>query len=298
MRVSSAENGLRPRDDGMDLKRLFVGFFLVAGLTSCAASRPSDCSSEDTLMGVRDLLAKGAGVAALVEGLSDEEFAKVYVVSDNAAVSYDDAIKKYSCAGNLDVPFQVNGEQLHQRFRLDYASQIEGGEDVVLVFGFTDRDWQTLRVVTREALKKVQEAAAPVSTAAEESTPSSPPVTEEAVDPSGAARPDDYAEATNDDVAQDPEPGVVEAPRGEEIKPSFDCAKAGNHAENLICSDANLAGLDRRLAERYAAERKDAPDKDKLKAAQNKWRTDVRDACQDVACMTRAVEERIIDLGG
>lgn len=35
--------------------------------------------------------------------------------------------------------------------------------------------------------------------------------------------------------------------------PSFDCARAENTAEKLVCSDADLAAVDRRLADRYAA---------------------------------------------
>ena len=32
--------------------------------------------------------------------------------------------------------------------------------------------------------------------------------------------------------------------------PSFDCAKAGNAVDRLVCSDGRLAGLDRALAAR------------------------------------------------
>ena len=35
--------------------------------------------------------------------------------------------------------------------------------------------------------------------------------------------------------------------------PSFDCAKAGSSVEELICADADLARLDRLVADRYAA---------------------------------------------
>lgn len=35
--------------------------------------------------------------------------------------------------------------------------------------------------------------------------------------------------------------------------PAFDCAKAESSAEKLVCEDAGLAALDRRLAERFAA---------------------------------------------
>ena len=33
--------------------------------------------------------------------------------------------------------------------------------------------------------------------------------------------------------------------------PSFDCAQANGQVETLICADAKLATLDRRMAERY-----------------------------------------------
>ncbi|WP_347312725.1 MliC family protein [Defluviimonas sp. SAOS-178_SWC] len=35
--------------------------------------------------------------------------------------------------------------------------------------------------------------------------------------------------------------------------PAFDCAKAESDAEKLVCADAGLAQLDRRVADRYAA---------------------------------------------
>lgn len=36
-------------------------------------------------------------------------------------------------------------------------------------------------------------------------------------------------------------------------EPAFDCAEAESSAEKLVCDDADLAALDRRLAERFAA---------------------------------------------
>jgi uncharacterized protein len=35
--------------------------------------------------------------------------------------------------------------------------------------------------------------------------------------------------------------------------PAFDCSKAESSAEKLVCDDADLAALDRRLADRFAA---------------------------------------------
>lgn len=37
----------------------------------------------------------------------------------------------------------------------------------------------------------------------------------------------------------------------EEIKPSFDCLKAKNEAEKLVCSDAELATLDNEMTALY-----------------------------------------------
>ena len=46
---------------------------------------------------------------------------------------------------------------------------------------------------------------------------------------------------------------ALSGPALAEDAPSFDCAKAGSGAEELVCADAELARLDRRLAERFAA---------------------------------------------
>jgi uncharacterized protein YecT (DUF1311 family)/membrane-bound inhibitor of C-type lysozyme len=45
----------------------------------------------------------------------------------------------------------------------------------------------------------------------------------------------------------------ISAPALAQDGPSFDCANAGSEAETLICSDADLARLDRRLADRFGA---------------------------------------------
>lgn len=89
-----------------------------------------------------------------------------------------------------------------------------------------------------------------------------------------------------------------ESTREDEVKPSFDCAKASTKSEQLICSDGTLASLDRTLADLYGAARARVGDKAGLKDAQNKWRRDVRDACSDVACMKGAYEDRIAHLQG
>ncbi len=46
---------------------------------------------------------------------------------------------------------------------------------------------------------------------------------------------------------------LVATPALGQESPSFDCAKAESSAEDLICADSDLAALDRRVAERFAA---------------------------------------------
>jgi uncharacterized protein len=62
--------------------------------------------------------------------------------------------------------------------------------------------------------------------------------------------------------------------------PSFDCAKASSDVEKLICSDAELAGLDRSLAGLYGTLLKHTPASEQkmLKAEQRGW-VKGRDEC-------------------
>jgi uncharacterized protein len=77
------------------------------------------------------------------------------------------------------------------------------------------------------------------------------------------------------------------------VPPSFDCAKAASDAEKLVCSDAELAALDRRLAARY----EEAKDTDP--AVQRGWAKG-RDDCwkqQDLRlCVLEAYRTRLVEL--
>lgn len=86
--------------------------------------------------------------------------------------------------------------------------------------------------------------------------------------------------------------------------PSFDCAKASGEIETLICSDADLAALDRKLAETYGAavtvaEKGDAETLKTLKATQIGWikgRNDCWKAEDKRACTQESYETRIAEL--
>jgi uncharacterized protein len=82
--------------------------------------------------------------------------------------------------------------------------------------------------------------------------------------------------------------------------PSFDCAKASGQVESLICRDAGLTGLDRRMADVYATALRRWPPETagRERAAQREWlrvrnncskEKDVR-ACVELSYRTRLVE--------
>lgn len=74
--------------------------------------------------------------------------------------------------------------------------------------------------------------------------------------------------------------------------PSFDCAKAASEAEKLVCGDAELAALDRQLAERYAQSGKKDPaiERGWIKGRDECWKEDDPRTCVLDAYRTRLVE--------
>jgi uncharacterized protein len=96
-------------------------------------------------------------------------------------------------------------------------------------------------------------------------------------------------------------PPAYAAPQTPQASPSFDCASATGQVEPLICKDAGLAALDRRLADVYAAAGKRWPLEvtARQRAIQRGWISG-RDDCwksDDVrACVEHAYHSRIIEL--
>ncbi len=83
--------------------------------------------------------------------------------------------------------------------------------------------------------------------------------------------------------------------------PSFDCAKASGWVEHTVCTQAALGDLDRELADRYAAARRNAADEAALRDGQRAWARG-RAACEkqadSVACLERHYRQRLTELGG
>ncbi|SFI39688.1 Protein of unknown function [Nitrosomonas sp. Nm34] len=91
-------------------------------------------------------------------------------------------------------------------------------------------------------------------------------------------------------------PATLEPIDNTPFAPSFDCTKASNGAERLICSDRDLSKLDVDLSQVYLKMRDKALDKNKFKAKQIDWIKTSRNACSDKFCMENAYTQRISEL--
>lgn len=73
----------------------------------------------------------------------------------------------------------------------------------------------------------------------------------------------------------------------------FDCTKASNTVEKLVCSDEKLSQLDDELTDVYKQAIKNSPN---LKKEQINWLKTVR-KCKDVGCITNLYNSRLLELG-
>ncbi|ACI55809.1 conserved hypothetical protein [Rhizobium leguminosarum bv. trifolii WSM2304] len=67
----------------------------------------------------------------------------------------------------------------------------------------------------------------------------------------------------------------------------FDCSKAGSADEKIVCGDSQLSRLDELFNQRYAAQKKAAPDEDTVHVARN-FLADRRDCADDRSCILSA----------
>ncbi|SMF94369.1 hypothetical protein SAMN02949497_1681 [Methylomagnum ishizawai] len=77
---------------------------------------------------------------------------------------------------------------------------------------------------------------------------------------------------------------------------SFDCKKASTFIENAICSNESLSKLDDILSETYKAALNQSSSKISLKNKQITWMKNVRNKCQNVACLEQAYDAQINQL--
>lgn len=91
------------------------------------------------------------------------------------------------------------------------------------------------------------------------------------------------------------------APMAQAAHPSFDCSKATHEVEEIICKDADLAALDRSLAELYATVLKHTPDSQQgpIRTEQRGWvkgRNDCWKASDKHGCIKSEYQSRIKEL--
>lgn len=85
-----------------------------------------------------------------------------------------------------------------------------------------------------------------------------------------------------------------QSPASEQVKPSFDCAKASTNAEKLVCSDNELANLDNELSKAYTNARNllDNAGKKELTSEQKAW-LETHNQCADKECVKQSLQKRI-----
>ncbi len=77
---------------------------------------------------------------------------------------------------------------------------------------------------------------------------------------------------------------------------SFECARASTKVEKLICSDPERSKSDEDLTVSYVRVLKSALDPEAIKNQQRKWLSEVRNHCDEVACLREAYASRIKQL--
>lgn len=76
---------------------------------------------------------------------------------------------------------------------------------------------------------------------------------------------------------------------------SFDCSRAENKAEILICGVPELSALDVKLAKLYRQAREAVSDRVELRNQQRAWLKE-RNQCDHVACLQNLYQKRIVEL--
>lgn len=92
--------------------------------------------------------------------------------------------------------------------------------------------------------------------------------------------------------------GLLGFSAGTAVAAGFDCAHAKSGSEKLVCADAVLSTRDDQLNALYQAvlENSDANERPAITAGQKAWVAQVRDACEDRACLKEAYDSRLEDL--
>jgi uncharacterized protein YecT (DUF1311 family) len=196
-----------------------------------------------------------------------------------------------ACLEKVDLNFtnRSQGERKKDCFAAAYTSDKEFGmfRDIKIM-KCEDIDIEMPKWVKEKNITGMKyKSSEPAPEAAPAPAPAAVPETAPAPAPAPAAVPE---------TAPAPAPAPVAAVDNSPFTPSFDCAKASNGQEKMICADRDLAKLDVQAAQAYAKARERSADKDKLKTEQLNWIKSNLRACSDKACLTEAYKKRISEL--
>ncbi|MGH8629750.1 MAG: lysozyme inhibitor LprI family protein [Burkholderiales bacterium] len=77
---------------------------------------------------------------------------------------------------------------------------------------------------------------------------------------------------------------------------AIDCSRASSNADLLVCSNDQLALADERMALAFRDAMRRGVDRNKLITTQRDWTANVRDRCNDFACLMHAYDDRAAEL--
>jgi len=77
---------------------------------------------------------------------------------------------------------------------------------------------------------------------------------------------------------------------------AVDCSRARTNVDKLICSSSRLSVAEEQMAKSYRAAMRRGVDLQELQRTHIEWYEQVRNACNDVACLMRAFDDRSAEL--
>jgi uncharacterized protein YecT (DUF1311 family) len=120
------------------------------------------------------------------------------------------------------------------------------------------------------------------------------PVKQTAIQPSAPGVP--VSGDDKDKSSETPASKMASSADSSPFTPSFDCSKASNGQEKMVCADRDLSQLDVQMSQAYAKKRELVSDKDAVKKEQLNWIKFSLRACSDKPCLIEAYKKRIAEL--
>ncbi|MEO5672416.1 MAG: hypothetical protein ABIR26_17145 [Ramlibacter sp.] len=288
--VSGTKDGLyQLKADVSGNKASEVGTFLVFGKEAAAAGRTRDAEvafmmscrladqfkSEDSAEAADARYQLGRHYAQAAQGAPDARRAEL---GRRAELLYSESLRTY---------LTVHG-QSHEKTRFAAEGLERLKQTVAQSQGATVSDRTSKRAPPAPAV--VARAPAPVAPAPVARAPA-PPAPAPAV-VARAPAPVAQAAPPREVItrAEPLEPRIDDAPP--RVRPSFDCSRARSRAERLICSDPELAQLDRDLGRLHSRVRDEVADPAGFRRrSEEQWR--VRESvCRDKECLLDWYAER------